>query len=79
MVSTRRPRSSAYSGCHIRASVVATPVRDRRGGGDDERLEYPVWRLPGMEHAEQPRYEVNRAAIALRDVKGVREVNIGRV
>ncbi|WP_137959697.1 PH domain-containing protein [Burkholderia sp. 4M9327F10] len=38
-----------------------------------------VWRLPGMKHAEQLRDELNRAAIALRDVKGVREVNMGRV
>ncbi|MDR6449644.1 putative membrane protein YdbT with pleckstrin-like domain [Paraburkholderia terricola] len=39
----------------------------------------PVWRMPGMQHAEQLRDELNRAAIALRDVKGVREVNMGRV
>lgn len=39
----------------------------------------PVWRLPGMQHAEQLRDELNRAAIALRDLKGVREVNMGRV
>ncbi|MFK4448546.1 membrane protein YdbS with pleckstrin-like domain [Caballeronia udeis] len=39
----------------------------------------PVWRLPGMKDAEQLRNELNRAAIALRDVKGVREVNMGRV
>jgi uncharacterized membrane protein YdbT with pleckstrin-like domain len=39
----------------------------------------PVWRLPGMTDAEQLRNELNRAAIALRDVKGVREVNMGRV
>jgi uncharacterized membrane protein YdbT with pleckstrin-like domain len=39
----------------------------------------PVWRLPGMKHAEQLRNELNRAAIALRDTKGVREVNMGRV
>lgn len=39
----------------------------------------PVWRLSGMQHAEQLRDELNRAAIALRDVKGVREVNMGRV
>jgi uncharacterized membrane protein YdbT with pleckstrin-like domain len=40
---------------------------------------HPVRRLPGMTHAEQLRDELNRAAIALRDVKGVREVNMGRV
>ena len=39
----------------------------------------PVWRLPGMKEAEQLRNELNSAAIALRDVKGVREVNMGRV
>ncbi|WP_421380939.1 PH domain-containing protein (plasmid) [Paraburkholderia sp. DD10] len=39
----------------------------------------PVWLMPGMQHAEQLRDELNRAAIALRDVKGVREVNMGRV
>jgi hypothetical protein len=32
-----------------------------------------------MKDAEQLRNELNRAAIALRDVKGVREVNMGRV
>ena len=39
----------------------------------------PVWRLPGMKGAEQLRSELNRAAIALRDVKGVWEVNMGRI
>jgi hypothetical protein len=39
----------------------------------------PVWRLPGMKGAEQLRSELNRAAIALRDVKGVRELNMGRI
>ncbi len=39
----------------------------------------PVWRLPGMQDAEQLRNELNKAAIALREVKGVREVNMGRV
>lgn len=39
----------------------------------------PVWRLPGMKDAERLRDELNRAAIALRDVKGIREVNMGRV
>lgn len=39
----------------------------------------PVWRLPGMKDAEQLRYELNRAALDLRDTKGVREVNTGRI
>ncbi|MFT4439097.1 hypothetical protein [Caballeronia sp. 15715] len=39
----------------------------------------PVWRLPRMKEAEQLHNELNRAAIALRDVKGVREVNMGRI
>jgi uncharacterized membrane protein YdbT with pleckstrin-like domain len=39
----------------------------------------PQWRLPGMRGAEQLRGELNRAAIALRDAKGIREVNMGRV
>ncbi|MDR6412286.1 PH domain-containing protein [Paraburkholderia terricola] len=39
----------------------------------------PHWRLPGMRGAEQLRDDLNRAAIALRDAKGIREVNMGRV
>ncbi|MFM0349069.1 PH domain-containing protein [Paraburkholderia sp. RL17-347-BIC-D] len=39
----------------------------------------PQWRLPGMRGAEQLRGELNRAAIALRDAKGIREVNMGRL
>ena len=39
----------------------------------------PEWRLPGMRNAEQLRGNLNRAAIALRDRKGIREVNMGRV
>jgi uncharacterized membrane protein YdbT with pleckstrin-like domain len=39
----------------------------------------PQWRLSGMRGAEQLRGELNRAAIALRDAKGIREVNMGRV
>ncbi|MCP3707173.1 hypothetical protein M3I54_09300 [Paraburkholderia sp. CNPSo 3274] len=39
----------------------------------------PQWRLPGMRSAEQLRDELNIAAIALRDAKGIREVNMGRV
>lgn len=40
---------------------------------------YPVWRLPGIVNAEQMRNGLNRAAITLRDQKGIREVNMGRV
>ncbi len=39
----------------------------------------PVWRLPGMKDAEQLRNELNKAAIELRNIKGVQEVNMGRV
>jgi hypothetical protein len=39
----------------------------------------PQWRLPGMRDAEHLRSELNRAAIALRDAKGIREVNMGRI
>lgn len=39
----------------------------------------PQWRLPGMRDAEQLRSDLNRAAIALRDAKGIREVNMGKV
>jgi hypothetical protein len=39
----------------------------------------PQWHLPGMRNAEQLRDELNIAAIALRDAKGIREVNMGRV
>lgn len=39
----------------------------------------PRWRLPGMADAEALRADLNRAAIALRDHKGIREVNMGRV
>jgi uncharacterized membrane protein YdbT with pleckstrin-like domain len=39
----------------------------------------PQWRLSGMRDAEQLRSDLNRAAIALRDAKGIREVNMGRV
>lgn len=39
----------------------------------------PVWRLPGMVDAEAMRAALNQAAIALRDRKGIREVNMGRV
>jgi uncharacterized membrane protein YdbT with pleckstrin-like domain len=39
----------------------------------------PLWRLSGMQHAEQLRDELNQAAIALRDFKGIREVNMGRI
>jgi membrane protein YdbS with pleckstrin-like domain len=39
----------------------------------------PQWRLPGMRGAEQLRGELNRAAIVLRNPKGIREVNMGRL
>ncbi|KGD42900.1 bacterial PH domain protein [Burkholderia pseudomallei] len=39
----------------------------------------PVWFLPGVPDAEQMRDDLNRAAIALRDHKGIREFNMGRV
>lgn len=39
----------------------------------------PHWRLPGMRNAEQLRQDLNVAAIALRDAKGIREVNMGRI
>ena len=39
----------------------------------------PHWRLPGMPDAEQLRDSLNLAAIALRDAKGIREVNMGRI
>ncbi|MEM5389783.1 PH domain-containing protein [Paraburkholderia phymatum] len=39
----------------------------------------PHWRLLGMRDAEQLRDSLNRAAIALRDTKGIREVNMGRI
>jgi uncharacterized membrane protein YdbT with pleckstrin-like domain len=37
----------------------------------------PHWRLPGMRDAEQLRDSLDLAAIALRDAKGIREVNMG--
>jgi uncharacterized membrane protein YdbT with pleckstrin-like domain len=33
----------------------------------------PDWRLPGMKDAQRLRNELNQAAIALRDLKGIRE------
>ncbi|MFP3709704.1 PH domain-containing protein [Paraburkholderia sp. SIMBA_009] len=39
----------------------------------------PRWRLAGLPDAEALRADLNRAAIALRDRKGFREVNMGRV
>ncbi|WP_259461018.1 PH domain-containing protein [Paraburkholderia sp. BL23I1N1] len=39
----------------------------------------PQWRLPGIRDAEQLRSDLNRAAIALRDTKGIREFNMGKV
>ncbi|CAL8479591.1 protein of unknown function (plasmid) [Caballeronia sp. S22] len=54
--------------CGIGAVVVMT--------GDSNN---PAWHRPGMKYAEQLRDDLNRAAIALRDLKGDREVNMGRV
>lgn len=39
----------------------------------------PHSRLPGMRGAEHLRDSLNRAAIALRGAKGIREVNMGRI
>jgi hypothetical protein len=39
----------------------------------------PVWYLPGIPNAEEMRNDLNRAAIRLRDRKGIQEVNMGRV
>jgi len=39
----------------------------------------PRWHLPGMIDAEQMRSALNRASIALRDRKGIREMNMGRI
>jgi uncharacterized membrane protein YdbT with pleckstrin-like domain len=39
----------------------------------------PTWVLPGIIDAEAMRSALNRAAIALRDHKGIREVNMGRI
>ncbi|CAD6560714.1 hypothetical protein LMG24235_07034 [Paraburkholderia sabiae] len=39
----------------------------------------PHSRLPGMRGAEHLRDSLDRAAIALRDAKGIREVNMGRI
>ena len=66
---------------------MTTHVRNRRSRCDDERFEQPGVAIAGdegvpsrnMKDAEQLRNELNRAAIALRDVEGVREVNMGRI
>jgi uncharacterized membrane protein YdbT with pleckstrin-like domain len=39
----------------------------------------PTWVLQGIADAEQMRGALNQAAIALRDRKGIREVNMGRI
>jgi hypothetical protein len=39
----------------------------------------PTWVLPGIKNAEEMRSALNQAAIALRDRKGIREVNMGRI
>jgi uncharacterized membrane protein YdbT with pleckstrin-like domain len=40
---------------------------------------HPRWEIPGMVDVETKRLLLNRAAIALRDAKGIREVNMGKV
>jgi len=42
-------------------------------------VSHPRWVLRGMNNVESLREWMNRAAIARRDVKGIREVNMGRV
>jgi membrane protein YdbS with pleckstrin-like domain len=39
----------------------------------------PTWVLPGIKNAEEMRSALNQAAIALRDRKGIRDVNMGRI
>lgn len=38
-----------------------------------------IFKLPGVFDAESMRNELNRASIALRDKKGIREINMGRL
>lgn len=40
---------------------------------------YPTWVLPGIPDAEHLREALIRYAIAMREVKGVREINTGKV
>jgi len=40
---------------------------------------HPIWNIPGMVDLENRREALNRAAIALRDAKGIRELNFGSV
>jgi len=40
---------------------------------------YPTWVLPGMLDAEHLREALIRYSIAMRDMKGVREINTGKV
>lgn len=40
---------------------------------------HPVWRLAGLPDAEDLRDMLNEAAVALRSVRGVREINVGQV
>ncbi|MBK3786042.1 PH domain-containing protein [Paraburkholderia aspalathi] len=40
---------------------------------------HPLWILPGMPDAELMRDALNRRALALRDARGIREFNVGRV
>ncbi|CAE6823132.1 hypothetical protein R70006_06302 [Paraburkholderia domus] len=41
-------------------------------------MNHPRWCIPGMVELEHRRQTLNRAAIALREAKGIREVNMGR-
>jgi uncharacterized membrane protein YdbT with pleckstrin-like domain len=40
---------------------------------------HPYWEIPGIRRVDEKRFLLNRAAIALRDAKGIREINMGRV
>ena len=42
-------------------------------------VNHPRWILRGMNNVESLREWMNQAAIARRDAKGIREVNMGRV
>jgi hypothetical protein len=46
---------------------------------DSSDVNHPRWVLRGMPDVEVLREWMNRAAIARRDAKGIREVNMGRV
>jgi membrane protein YdbS with pleckstrin-like domain len=40
---------------------------------------HPYWEIPGIRRVDEKRFLLNRAAIALRDARGIREINMGRV